>query len=260
MKTRSQRNEKKSGAVPEKEKICKLAKEKNNKIVPGVRVNLIRLNKESIQQMLNGGTKSNSYNFSLKLSRDGKLACTKHPKSIVPSIRSDGNILISIRELKTAANDVNDSPTYNLRQRKAKDEVVVQRSKPIQCATVQRVSELGVSVQKNSLWATCKRQINKTELKEGAFVFAKQTGYAPWPSSIVKMKSKSSAIIKYYGCSGMTGTVLTKEIVQKDEDSLDSIAALVSYTMKTQAIKDFPLFKRGIQEIAMAYNFKCKFI
>lgn len=71
MKTNSKINKNQSGAVPVKEKICQLSKEKNNKIVPGMRVNLIRLSKKTIQQMVNGDSKSNAFNFSLKLSKDG---------------------------------------------------------------------------------------------------------------------------------------------------------------------------------------------
>lgn len=150
-----------------KEKIYKIAEEKN-KIVPGLRVNLIRLSKGTIQQMLNGGTRSNDFNFSLKLSRDGELACTKHPTSVVPSIGTGGNILISIRQPKKAANNVNDSANYNLRQRKPKPVPCI-RSKPVQCTTI---SELGVSVRKIKLWADCKRQMNRFKIVEVCFVFA----------------------------------------------------------------------------------------
>lgn len=93
---------------------------------------------------------------------------------------------------------------------------------------------------------------------EGAFVFAKQTGYAPYPSTIVSInKSRTSAIVKYLRFCDFTGVVKINEIVQVDDDSMESISALVSFTLKTKGIKDFLRFERGIQEAELTIKFEC---
>lgn len=109
------------------------------------------------------------------------------------------------------------------------------------------ICELGASVQKKKLWDACKRKVDKSHLIEGAFVFAKQGGYAPWPSKILVL-NKSSSIVKYYGYVDSKGNVKNSEIVQVNTDSMEEIGALVEYTLKTKSIKDFERFNKAIKE------------
>lgn len=95
---------------------------------------------------------------------------------------------------------------------------------------------------------------------EGAFVFAKKTGYAPWPSFIVSInKSRTSAVVKYLGFDDFNGTVKMNEIVQADDVSIEAIGALVSFTLKTKAIKDFLHFTRAVKEMEIIMKLKCKY-
>lgn len=86
-----------------------------------------------------------------------------------------------------------------------------------------------------------------------------QGGYAPWPSRILEFdKSKTSAKVSYYGFENYTGSVKSSEIVQIDNDSKEPIGNLISFTLKTQSIREFQSFGKAIKEIqgAMGFDFE----
>lgn len=106
------------------------------------------------------------------------------------------------------------------------------------------------SVQKEKLWMACKKIANKSKLVEDALVFAKQTNYAPWPSTIISInKSRTSAMVKYHGFENYRGKVKFNELVQVDETSMKAIESLIGYTLKTKSIKEFNHFKRAIRKL-----------
>lgn len=237
--------------------------------IKNFRVNLTRLSQKTIREMINGLAKSNNchsvdYNFEFKID-DGKLTCTNHPASVVPLINKE-NVFISIQKSNEAVakNSVDISSTsigvtataianhsslndYPLRLRSKKVETPqLKKLKPI----VTTVAEIGIAIQKKKLWGACKKTINKSMLIEGSVVFAKQAGYAPWPSTILTInKSRTSASVKYHGYENFRGTVKLNEIVQIDCISLEAIGALVNFTLETKSIKDFDRFNRGVREI-----------
>lgn len=234
----------------------KVKKQSNKKNVLGIkelRVNLTRLTKERINKLLNDPAKENviNYNFSLKF-KDNKWQCTNHPSSIAPIISSGGNILISLRKTVTSANQntvhiSSMTPAYNLRQRSDKKPTEIKATKKPKPTTI---SELSVTLQKKRLWAACKQEVQKSALILNAIVFAKQNGFAPWPSRIIKInKSGKSAIVKYFGFVNYVGSVKMSEIVQLDSQSMNPIGALISFTLKTKAIKEFGQFEKAIKEI-----------
>lgn len=236
---------------------------KNEKKILGVtvkpsRVNVIRLTKEYIDRMINVPEEQNvvNYNFTLK-HESNKWVCTDHPKSIIPKI-SSGNILISLRHNNPASDGIpstagsltsskNVKPNnYQLRFRAEKTETSsIKKIKPVLA-----VAEIGTTTQKNKLWAACKRSLDKTALGIDSFVFAKQTGYAPWPSKIVSInKSGKSAIVQYYGFNNYIGSAKMDEIVQVNNKSKDAISALVVFTLRTKAIKEFARFEKAMKEV-----------
>lgn len=228
-------------------------KDKISKVTTKTR-KTVQLTKTTVYRTLNGENKSNEFNFTLKLSRDAKLSCTKHPESIVPVIESSGNILIRIHQHENDANNVlNDG--YNLRLRQPKAEP--QRSKTIKCTTV---SELGIFVQKKQLWADCKRQMKSSKLMEGAVVFAKQSGHSPWPSTIISInKSRSSACVKYFGFDDLIGTVKMNEIVELNDGSHEAVGKMIHFTIKTKSARDFVRYERAILEMKGSMGFNCTF-
>lgn len=149
---------------------------------------------------------------------------------------------------KSVASIFSPNDAYNLRLRSEKtaETITLKNSKPVSTT----IAQLSVTVQKKNLWTACRKMINKPALIEGAFVFAKQTGYAPWPSTIVTInKSRTSAVVKYLVFSNYTGTVKLNEIVQVDMHSADTIGALIEFTLKTKAIKEYEQFKKAIKEV-----------
>lgn len=99
-----------------------------------------------------------------------------------------------------------------------------------------------------------KKKIDKLLVIDGAFVFAKQNGYAPWPSQIVSM-NKSSSMVKYYGFDDYKGKVKNDEIVQVNNDSMEEIGALIAYTLKTKSIKEFRRYNKAIKEVFGSMKF-----
>lgn len=251
----------------------KVKKENNEKKVLGikeVRVNVIRLTKEKIDSMINqlAAKDTMNYNFSLKFNKN-EWVCTSHPKSIVPVISKRKNIFISLRKSNAFVSNVDISSAasvpdpvylpakagYGLRSRPQKlaKNIPLINPKPVSTTTI---SELGVNVKKKTHWDACKKKVNKSALIEGAFVFAKQIGYAPWPSKIITInKSQTSAVVGYYGYANYNGTVKMTEIVQVDDRSMDEIGALISFTLKTKAIKEFERFEKAISEVFAAMQF-----
>lgn len=253
-------------------KVVKMNKQRIKKKVLGmkeVRVNLIRLTKETIERMMNtsNGKNTKNYNFSLKFNKT-IWECTSHPPSIVPKISNGGTISISIRKPEASHGQTSvpacaQSTTINLpsnasrclRTRPKKDDIPLKKPKPNPKTTI---SELSVNVQKKNLWDACKKKADKSALTEGLFVFAKQSGYAPWPSTIISInKSRTSAQVKYLGFINYKGTVKVGELVQVDHRSTDAISSLILFTLKTKAIKEFDRFEKAINEVKCAMQL-CK--
>lgn len=261
MKARKQIIKKKSGGDLCVGKLSQKSKKgKKNKVpfTKNLRVILTRLSEGTIHRMManNDDRISMDFNFSLKIEK-GEWKCTNHPTSVMPLISKE-NICISIRKPNEVATKRNKSdsntlnvPTvpngYHLRTRSKKvAELPLKQQKPI----VTTIAEIGTKIQKKQLWDACKKMRNKSAINENSVVFAKQSGYAPWPSTILSInKSGSSAIVKYYGFADYKGTVKINEIVQIDHGSVESIVALVQFTLKTKAIKEFARFERGVREI-----------
>lgn len=115
---------------------------------------------------------------------------------------------------------------------------------------------MGVNVRKTNLWNACKKNTNKSKIQEGAFVFAKQVGYAPWPSTVESInKSRTSAIVKYFGFDDLKGTVKIKDIVQVDESTMEDIGLLIKFTMQSKSIKEFERFTKAINEVKGVMEF-----
>lgn len=251
----------------------KVKKQNNNtKKVLGikeVRVNVIRLTKDKIDSIINAiaAEETINYNFSLKFDKNGWI-CTSHPAAIVPVISKQKNIFISLRKSKTLVrNDVSCASSvpdnvnlparaaYRLRSRHQKlvENIPLKIPKPVSTTTI---SELGANVQKRILWNACKKKVYVSAVVEDALVFAKQAGYAPWPSKIITInKSRSSAVVKYYGYVNYRGTVKMKDIVQVDSSAMDEIGKLISFTLKSKAIKEFERFEKAIKEAFGAMQF-----
>lgn len=118
------------------------------------------------------------------------------------------------------------------------------------------ISELSVASQKRNLWEKCKKLYDDSKMVDGAMVFAKQSGYAPWPSTILHFnKSRSSAVVRYFGFEYFVGTVKRKEIVQMDEKSKDAIGSLILFTLKTKSIKEYDRFLKAVKEIRIFMDF-----
>lgn len=245
-------------------KLRRRMNEKSEKIlgIKDCRVNLIRISRKTIERMIGNNNNSEpatkNFNFRLKFNQ-GNWICVNHPDNVVPTISSNGTISISIHNSEPSSTDVPESSSssplsFKNKLRPRQEKVPVVSLKKLVPTTT--ISEISVSVQKNNLWSACKRKANKTALIEGSFVFAKQTGYAPWPSSIQSInKSRTSAIVKYYGFDDYKGTIKINELVQVDDGSMDEIGALILFTLRTKSIKEFERFQRAIQEIQFTLNF-----
>lgn len=115
--------------------------------------------------------------------------------------------------------------------------------------TVDQVSSKKKNTQKRSLWFACKKMIKIESLVEGTHVFAKQNGYAPWPATISSInKSRTSAVVKYFGFEDYKGTVKFNELVQVDDDSINTIRNLVLFTLQTKSIKEFDRFEEAVND------------
>lgn len=132
---------------------------------------------------------------------------------------------------------------YGLRHKKESERV---RKRVVNNA----VSVISVETQKRNLWLNCKKIANKFVLIEGALVMAKQNGYPPWPSTIEFInKSRTSATVKYLGFSNLTGNIKLSEIVPIDMHSMETVGALINFTIKTPRIRDFGSFQKAVAEI-----------
>lgn len=164
------------------------------------------------------------------------------------------NIASSSNEKKSVPAKLIEEPrSYGLRQKKnVQPKLKIEPNIPV---TMSTVSEVCVSFKKRNLWQNCKKMANKAKLVENAIVFAKQVGYAPWPSKLVT-KNRSSATVMYYGFNNFTGSVKLNEIVQVDNESKEAIGELIIFTLKTKSIREFPCFLKAVREIqgAMGYS------
>lgn len=120
------------------------------------RVNLVRINKETIERMMCGRSEPNTknFNFELKFNR-GKWICVKHPDEVVPKISPSGNISISIHNAVHGTAIVsNSSLSCKLRPRPEKVATTAKKLVP----STKSLAVLSVSVQKTNLWSACKKR------------------------------------------------------------------------------------------------------
>lgn len=244
-------------------KVQKQNKKKVDFKLKDVRVKLTKLTEQQKLNLLNNptGKKRETFNLTFKLNAN-KWSIANCPNDILTVIGGN-NILISHRTGQHIVNmgkkadptksTSSSSAQYQLRRRPQIATVPVQSRKAIPCTAV---SELGVNVRKASMWTACKKKADKSKIIEKAFVFAKQNGYAPWPSEIQSInKSKTSAMVKYFGFENYKGVVKINEIVQVDGSTMDDIGHLVKFILQTKSIKEFQRFTKAMNEVQGAMQF-----
>lgn len=119
-----------------------------------LRVNLIRLDRETIERYLVADDKT--FNVGIKI-RNGRFKITHQsgPKPMTVTISSLSNPF--------------PQNEYSLRARNAPQKNETKNSKPKGV-----LSEITVSVRKQQLWTACRRAVNASKLIEGSIVFGKQ--------------------------------------------------------------------------------------
>lgn len=136
-------------------KVRTIKDNKSNFGLKDLRVNLVRLDRETIRRYVKSAAVDN-FNLCIKI-KNGKVEFGRESGTTVP-------MTITISSLcRSKPNE------YSLRTRSAplKKEIEVPRPK-------NSLSEMTLSVRKNQLWASCKRAVDKSKLIEGSIVFGKQ--------------------------------------------------------------------------------------
>lgn len=223
------------------------------------RVNLTRLNPKTIRAYLDGGKSTVSsdcenYNFLFKFSRS-KWICVKNTSTVRPITTESGTIVISLQSSTQEIIGKEEQPKLEA----AENKVQFEAEQPVSAVEIHfkpsqmTISELSIATQKRNLWKMCKSLCDNFKLVDGAIVFAKQSGYAPWPSSLVKFKNKNrtSAVVKYFGFENYFGTVQSKEMVQIDDKTKNAIESLVVFTLKTKSIREFERFEKAVNELQL---------
>lgn len=198
-----------------------------------------------------------NYNISMSI-RNGKWKCFEDSGHLQTTVSENNIVTISLRE-KASSNDESDlieePRSYGLRHRKnVQQKLKIEPNIPV---TMTTVSEVCVSFKKRNLKLNCKKLANKAKLVENAILFAKQAGYAPWSSRLINFtKNRSSATVMYYGFNNFTGSVKLNEIVQMYDESKEAIGELITFTLKSKSIREFPCFLKAVREIqgAMGYS------
>lgn len=192
-----------------------------------------------------------TYDFALNRTGDGHWNCQDITNEI-EEISSNGDIIeIKFPHSKANANLISENRQYKLRTRPEKSKKLPIKTKPITT-----ISEVNFATKKKTLWANCKKTINRSKLVDGAIIFAKQVGYSPWPCKIKKFtKNNKSATVEYLGYTNFIGTVKSVEMVQMDQHSQDAIGKLINFILVTKSIREFPEFSKAIQELRAVMNF-----
>lgn len=169
-------------------------------VIKDCRVNLIKLNKETIRKYTEIRSNNINYNVQLKINRDGCVSIVEETGFAVPMTisvtsslpdtfdKSEKIYLLSkgsITEIKSKtltkkpSNDIakitneladKSEHKYSLRKRIA----IKVESESLTKKPSNAISQITTSVRKNQLWMKCKKDVNKVKLNVGAIVFAKQ--------------------------------------------------------------------------------------
>lgn len=137
-------------------KVKKVKSDKSKFELRDLRINLTRLDKETIRRHL-GLADVQTFNVHIVL-RNGKIEIGQASGTIVP-------MTISI----STHSDQSPEKKYSLRARNAPLKIETKLPKPKNV-----VSEISVHVRKQQLWANCRRAVDKSKLIEGSIVFGKQ--------------------------------------------------------------------------------------
>lgn len=173
----------------------KVTKNSNHKFTKQLTINLKRLTKKEIEEIIRDSERTTTFNFCVK-SIGSNWVCEEATKNV--QIRSNRDRI----ELKFKKENTS---TYDLRNRPQENHTkILVNNKPPNKA----VSEIGFATHKNTLWELCKKRADDSKLFEGAIVFAKQKGYLPWPSKVLQIsKNKKTAFVSYFGFKNLKGSV-----------------------------------------------------
>lgn len=128
------------------------------------RVNLIRLDKSTIDRYLRVKPTQINYNLCLKI-------VNRNNEDHVSVIEESGTY-VPLTITITSIHIQEKTDKYQLRARKP---ATKPETKPIKnVPNTKAVSVLGVNLKKKIFWANCKKAVNKSKLIENAFVFGKQ--------------------------------------------------------------------------------------
>lgn len=216
-------------------------------------VKLDRLSESDIKNIINSIQKAdvnvtNTINFVLNMESTG-WRCTAMDGKVTPINISEDTIEINLRT--NAVDDItkesDGQPQKHFEEKNLPIIVDQTSSEPIK--TIKIIND---ATRKRQLWAACKKEANLDQLNVGTLVFAKQKGYSPWPGKIIGLtKTKSSAVVEYFGYNNLKGTVKTNEIVPTNESNKNVISALIHATMTTGNVREFSCFVKAIAEYKM---------
>lgn len=228
--------------------------------IKNLKVKLHRLTKTDIEKIIYDQSSIVNYNFTLKIGSNKPWACssTSNQSDQHPSIKISEQNVIQIRLRRDyEMNQMNETTvcpqvnTYVLRSHSQPKPLLKEVTK----RNVNAVSCLNHATIKRNLWTECKRKLNHDKLIIGAIVFAKQTGYSPWPCKILSFtKNKTSAKVQYFGYNNLIGSVKCNEIVQLDYETSDDIGKLIHFCFSTKKIRDYCEFVKAINEIRCIMN------
>lgn len=157
-------------------KVKKLTRSLKSRLgIKDLRVNLIRLDKNTIYRMIGMNKSVSTYNISMRL-KNGEVVCVQDSGEALSMIITVKSIHPSSPPIPSTINSqptsdmpmLQSSNQYSLRAR-----AVVQPKKPEPKIST-AVSEISVSLKKRQLWSSCKKDLKKEKLVLGAIVFAKQ--------------------------------------------------------------------------------------
>lgn len=215
----------------------KVTKNSNHKFTKQLTINLKRLTKNEIEQIIRDSERTITFNFSVK-SVGSNWVCEEATKNV--EIRSNRDRI----ELKFKKENTS---TYDLRYRPQENHTKMLINNKPQKKTI---SEIGFATQKNTLWDLCKKKADNSKLFEGAIVFAKQKGYSPWPSKILQIsKNRKTVSVSYFGFNDLKGSVKIAEVVQLNDESKLEIGELINFILVTKNIREISEFSKAISEI-----------
>lgn len=235
--------------------------------IKDLKVKLHRLTKADIEKIIHEQSSTINYDFTIKIGSDRPLECssTNKYKDQQPFIKilNKNSIQIRLRR-ENEAKEMNKEIEIKESTLRTQENAYVLRShsqpKPVLLKydkkRVNTVSCLTHATIKRNLWTECKRKVDDKKLIIGAIVFAKQTGYSPWPCKILSFtKNKTSAKLQYFGYSSLIGSVKCNEIVQMDNETSEDIGKLIHFFLSTKSMREYHEFSKAIGEIRRIINY-----